>query len=417
MLLALLLTAATALAPIPAPSPTPAPAPAGFGVIQCTPKTINAGGRVEQVKNPIAAALNRARPGDVIQLQAGNYPQFAIGFDKQAPWNARTSGGLPGQPIIVRGVGKVYVVGQGSGDTIAFSQKVPNGHITFENITIIPAGRAGLMFYKTGGNSSYEGFKFYDCDILGGWNHALDRGQNSKWAVWGHSLKDFEFVGRRRPAVIRDIRHEHAFYLQNPRGDITIQNVQATQLGRTFCQFTARPGDGPPGVGTITIKDCVIEDVGIAKGDNYKGGSAITVAGRITGTVLIENNVYRQGFRPELRRLTRPGAPYGTGAVMIWDGGGPPNGTVVLRNNRFEVAPGCGDRPVVSLGGCKTVRLEGANRIVGGAHEVALEIDPMGKNGPRNTPIESLSIDPRTHLEGGAAQRYGRNRSLEQLAD
>lgn len=395
----------------PGHGPTPARAAA---VIACTPKSITLNGRVQPAENPIAMALSRSRPGDVIQLAPGDYPSFAVGFDKQAPWNARTAGGLRGQPVTVRGTGKVRIVGGGSGDTIGFSQQVPNRYITFENLTIVPAGRAAILFAKASANQVYEGFKFYDCDILGSWNHALDRGQTSKWGVWAHSLKDFEFVGRRRPAVIRDIRHEHAFYIQNPRGDVTIQNVQATQLGRTFCQFTARPGDGPPGVGTITIKDCVAEDVCIARGDNFKGGSAITLAGRLTGTIILENNTLRAGFRPELRKLTAAGAPYGTGLLMAWDGGGEPNGTLVLRGNTFEMAPGAGDRPPVSIGGCREVRFEGTNRIVAGASEVALELDPMSGGETRNTRIGELIIDPRTVVEGGIVQQYGRTRSLKE---
>jgi hypothetical protein len=404
--LALLLAAASGAEPAAlAPAPPPA--------IVCTPHAVRIGGRTEPAEHPIAVALSRSRPGDVIQIQAGDYQPFTIGFDKQSPWNARTKGGLPGQPVTVRGVGKVRILA-GSGDTIAFSQDVPNRHIVFENLTIIPSERAGLMFYKARSNQVYEGFKFYDCDILGNWNHGLDRGQSSKWGVWGHSLKDFAFVGRSRPAVIRDIRHEHAFYLQNPRGDLLIQNVQATQLGRTFCQFTARPGDGPPGVGTITVKDCVVEEVGLARGDNYKGGYAFTLAGRLTGTAIFENNVYRQGFRPELRRLTAPNVPYGTGALVAWDGGGEPNGTLVLRNNRFELAPGCGDRPPVSIGGCREVRLEGANKIVSGASKVALELDPMEGGKPRNTPIGKLTVDPKTEIEGTLEHR-GRRRELADL--
>lgn len=405
-----LLAAALVATEAPAESAPSAPPPA----IVCTPDSVIIGGEREPAEHPIALALSRSSPGQVIDIREGDYQPFTIGFDKQSPWAARTKGGLPGQPVTLRGVGKVRIL-PGSGDTIAFSQAVPNRHIVFENLTIIPSERSALMFYKASGNQVYEGFKFYDCDILGNWNHVQDRGQNSKWGVWGHSLKDFAFVGRRRPAVIRDIRHEHAFYLQNARGDILIQNVQATQLGRTFCQFTARPGDGAPGVGTITVKDCVVEDVGIAQGDAFKGGYAFTLAGRHTGTVIFENNVYRAGFRPELRRLSKPGVPYGTGALVAWDGGGEPNGTLVLRNNRFEMAPGCGDRPTVSLGGCREVRIEGTNKIVSGASEVALELDPLDGQKPRNTPIGRIVVDPKTEIQVGVIEERGRRRRLEEL--
>jgi hypothetical protein len=403
------------LSPAAAPGANGTAATTPLPRIVATPTTIVVEGQQQKAKNPIAAAIRNAKPGDIVQIQQGVYPPFTIGFKKDAPWNAKNSG-RPGQPITVRGVGTVRIAPGKSGDTIAISQQVPCGHFVFENLQIEPGNRAGIMFYKASGKQVYDGFKFYDCDILGSWDHLTARGGNSKWGVWGHSLKNFEFVGKKRPAEIKDIRHEHGFYLQNPKGDMLIENVHASRLGRTFCQFTARKGDGAIGVGNITVRNCVVEDVALAAGDNYKGGSAFTVAGRLTGTILFEGNSYRAGFDRSLHRLTGRGAPYGTAAFVAWDNRSGANGLLILRSNKFQMAPGCGDRPVVSIGGCREVRFEGRNHIVAGAAKTALEIDPLnGKGKPSNTPVAKVSVAPSTTVEGGAIKRLGKKASLAQL--
>src|SRR5690606_959193 len=125
------------------------------------------------------------------------------------------------------------------------------------------------------------------------------------------------------------------------------------------------------------LKDCEIRDPGLAPGDAFKGGSAITLGGRHTGEVRLERCHVRVGFNERLRKLTRPGVPYGTGAVVAVDGGeSVPNGKLVLEDCIFEYAKGCGDRPVVSVGGVRELVLEGTNRIVAGGDQPALAIDP-----------------------------------------
>jgi hypothetical protein len=387
-------------------------APVAPPVILCTPGTVLLDGVQKQEPNPIAAALRSAKPGSRIELEPGDYPGFGIGFKKQAPWNAQISGGTKAAPIVVHGKGLVRIVGKG--DTISVSQDVKNGFITFENLVIVPGYRAGVIFAQGRGDWVHEGYRFYDCDILGEWNHLTDSGNSSKWGLWGQSLKDFEFKGVTRPARVRDIRREHGFYILNPRGDVTIENVEAARLGRTFCQFTARARNGAPGVGTLTVRNCRVEDCCLAAGDNFKGGSAFTVAGRLTGTIVFERNTYRAGFVPELARLTKPGAPYGTGAFVAWDGGeAEPNGTLILADNRFEFAPGCGDRALVALGGCRVVELRGANRFVAGAAP-ALEVEPVTPLRPEPSPVDALQIDAATQIQGAIRLR-GEGISREDL--
>ena len=366
--------------------------------------------------NPFAEALTRSQPGTLIEVESGDYPAFTLGFGKGHPGEAMTHGGSPGSPVVVRGIGETKPrLMPGGGDTLAITQAMKVGHIRFENLMFVGGYRAAVIFYKLENpDKSHDGFEFIDCEITGAWDHVARRGTQSKWGIWGHNLKDFVFKGTTKPAVVRDICHEHAFYLQNARGDITLENIQSMRLGRTFCQFTARESDGKPGIGTITVRNCVVEDACL--GDGFKGGAAFTFAGRHEGTILFENNRYRAGFVKAIRELPGKGAPYGTGAFVAWDYKSGPSTKLILRDNDFAMAPGCGDRPLVSIGGCREVELAGTNRFVGGgAEHAAFELDPFDENGPTNTLVGAFKLDPSTVIEGGRIRIAGKFASLEQL--
>ncbi|MCC6408795.1 MAG: hypothetical protein IT453_16655 [Planctomycetes bacterium] len=358
-------------------------------------------------QNPLATALGRAGPGTRILVQSGDYPAFAIGYGKPSPWNAQTGGGNANSPVLIEGQGEVWIRAGKASDTIGISQAVPNGWFTFKNLKIACGYRAGIFFNADGGKSTHAGFRFWDCDVIGGWDHLTQTGQKSKWGVWGSGIAAFEFRGATRRALVQDVRWEHGFYLQNLKGDVLIENVDATRLGRTFCQITARSKEGPAGVGTVTIRNCKIADVGISSGDNYKGGSALTFAGRHRGDIVVEKNVFRAGFAPALRALTREGSPYGTSALVAWDrGAGEANGLLLLRDNDFEMAQGCGDRPLVSLGGCREIRMEGKNRFVSGGQQPALAIDPLDDDGNlANTLVGSLAVSNETVVRGRVMRR------------
>ena len=388
--------------------------------ITCTPGSVQvAGARPAPSKNPIAEALELAGPGSVITVRPGDYPGFQIGFKQDKPWVARTSGGLPGRPIIVRGEGGVVIRPRpGVHDTISITQDIKNGHITFQNMEIEPGERAGIMFFKQG-NKGHDGYHFEDVDIIGSWDHVANSGKKSKWAVWGHSLRDFQYKGVTRLARIENIRLEHAFYLQNLKGNVLLERIAAKRLGRTFCQFTARAKDGPVGVGNIVVRECEVEDIGLSPWDDHKGGSAFTVAGRVKGNVLFENNTYRAGFDRALRRLTRRGAPYGSGAMALWDGGERvPNGRITLRGNHFEFAEGCGDRPVVTIGGCEEILILEGNQFVTGGNYAALSLDPTKNGKPGGALVSKANgtvyIDKRSTFVGGVEIR-GREATEHQL--
>jgi hypothetical protein len=388
MLSLLLLVAGAVADPIPA-------------LIEVTPTSVRvAGAPAEPAAHPLVTALDRAGPGTVIRLDQGQYQPFTIGLKSNAKNNSRTRGGAPGNPIVLEGAGIAKIVAKG-GDTIAIDQASPVGHILFRDLEIVAGSRAGVIFYRQHGGRSHRGFHFEDVRIVGRWDPLAKKGAKSKWGVWGHSLDDFRFTGRSGRSYVRNIRSEHAFYLQNPVGDVTIEGVHARLLGRTFVQLTCRGNDGPVGRGTFLVKDCVVNDVGIAEGDGYKGGSAFTLAGRFEGTAIFEGNSYRAGFNPKLHRLTNPGEPYGTGALVAWDEGQAPNALLVLRDNDFEFASGCGDRPVVAIGGCRKVLILGKNRFHSGGKQPALALDPVRDDGSRiSAPNGSVHVAPLTDIDG-----------------
>lgn len=404
-------------------APAPRVPALALAAIRCTPTTLvleYQGGQKAapaRVKNPIAEALAKAQPGLPVYLEPGDYPPFTIGFQSSSPANSTTHGGQPGLPIVVEGTGPGVRILGSEGDTIAIDQRVDNGWITFKNLTIVPGRRAGVMFYQRKDGKLHQGYSFEDCHILGAYDPATGQGKRTKWGVWGQSLADFRFAGVSAPARIENISEEHAFYLQNVRGPITIENVAARDIGRTFCQFTARVGDGAPGRGDVIVRDCVVEDACIAQADGFKGGSAFTICGRMEGAFVFERNAYRAGFRPERTGFTMPGQPYGTGAFAAWEEGkAGQTGTLVLRDNDFAFAPGCGDRPVVSIGGCTKVLIVGANRFASGGAEAALVLDPLdGQGKPVSTPNGSVYLAPATKLEGDLMLR-GKEPSAEQLA-
>jgi hypothetical protein len=367
------------------------------------------GGRTLQDRQPIARALELAAPGALILVGAGRYPRLGIGFSGNAWWNARTSGGTEITPIRVVGESGVRLVCDEPGDTLAVNQQIENGWIQFESIEFEAGERAGIIFYQGPADKPHRGYHFYDCTIDGLWEHATDSGpHSSKWGVLGHNLADFVFAGRRGRAVVQRIRHEHGFYLQNPQGDLTLERIDAKELGRTFVQITARENSGPPGRGAIVIRDCNVSDVGLAVGDGYKGGSAFTFAGRLAeNTIRVERCTYRAGFDVHLRRLTSPGQPYGTGALVAWDGSEKlANGSLTLSGNRFEFAPGCGDRPVVSIGACGQVLIEGGNQFLAGGDYPALALDPLTATGElKNLPNGPVRIAAGNSFQGRVEKR------------
>lgn len=402
-------TSASDVPPAPAPGtplgslqdPPTAGSVSGELVLDPEGVTLPGGQRITTA-HPLARALEWAAPGARLTLQAGEYGSLGIGHASTRPWNSRAAGGTKLKPVRVVGRGRVRIVAGDQPDAFTIHQQVPCSHVHFEDLEIHAGYRAGVLFSDLADDDAHTGFHFYDCTIDGDFDHLTGEGTPSKWGVLGHDLEDFVFAGRNRRAKVHHTCHEHAFYLQSPRGDITIEKVDGFELGRTFVQIVARERSGPIGRGIVRIVDNHVRDAGIAARDGYKGGSAFTFAGRLTGcTILLEGNRYRAGFRPELLRLRNKNHPYGTGALVAWDEGSDAlNGTLVLRDNDFELAEGTGDRPLVSIGATRRVVIEDDNRFVSGGTWPALHLDPVERDGELRGPANGL-----VHLERGVTLR------------
>ena len=74
---------------------------------------------------------------------------------------------------------------------------------------------------------------------------------------------------------------------------------------------------------------------------------------------------------------------------------------MILRGNEFSFAEGCGDRPVVSIGGCQRVLIVGQNKFVSGGKQPALALDPVNmQNRTISSPNGPVFLAPMTELEG-----------------
>ncbi len=382
--------------------------------IYCTPTTMACERELPvETKYSIAAALTRAAPGARIELAAGDYNGFDIGLDKASARTARTSGGTRAAPIIVLGVGKVRIVEEKN--AIHVSQQVKNGFITFERIDLVSEDGSAILF-EGGEGWIHEGYSFLNCNISGKpVGKAARKAPRSKFGVWGRGLKDFAFCGVGACAKISDLKSGDAFCLQNLRGDVLIENVDARFIGGSFLELSANPQDGPPSEGTLTIRDCRVEECCINAGENVSGECAFSLAGQHNGTILLQGNRYRAGFDQELRKHTRARFPYGTSALVAWDGDGAASiARLILDGNEFEMHTACGDRPLVAIGACKRVELRGANRFVAGANPAALELEPTRKLRPEGSPVQALWIDPWTQFHGSLRWR-GLEVTLEEL--
>jgi hypothetical protein len=370
--------------------------------LYCTPNSWGIVGQpLRPNAHPIVAALKKAQAGSTITLEAGDYAPFTLGLGSSATNNSKCKGGRQDAPLVIDGRGRVRIIGR-DGDTVGIDQRDSVRHITFRGISFLAGRRAALMFYKRDDGKNHVGFFFEDCQILGGFDHVRGTGRHSKWGVWGHRLKNFRFVGVEEPAKVTGLRSEHAFYIQNPQGDVLIENVIGDGLGRTFVQLTCRKRDGPPGRGKFTVRRCRVSNIGLARGDNFRGGSAFTIAGRHRGQLLFEENVFRAGFDKRYGKLKPVGGVHGTGAFVAWQGGEKErNSVLILKNNDFSMAYGCGDRALVAITGCDVVRILGKNVFRSGAFQPALALEPLDDDGNMaGEPNVNVGIVPTTVYEG-----------------
>jgi hypothetical protein len=314
----------------------------------CTPSQIHvtSNGNIVGNSNPIEWAFNQSRPGDLILVEPGDHPKFNIDKswvqDQPMTWiRAR----VPGQTKILK-----HNVGGSS--TIKLSRA---GYVTIQGFEIEPSDTAGIMCDNK--QPVIQSIHFIDCSMDGGYDRYSKSGRQTKWGVLGWTLSDFVWRGGK----ICRIKEEHAFYLHNSSGDITIEDVQIYHVGRTAFQLTARSVDSGyrpnPGSGKITLRN--IDAWDCCLGDYYGGGSAFTFAGRHRDSVLLENVTYRSGFDQALNNAA--GKVVGTGAFVSYHGGGSQNmntTSITLVNCVLEIAPGGGDRDHIQVGAVDTFTMQ-----------------------------------------------------------
>ena len=289
---------------------------------------------------PLPWALERTGPspmlGTKIQLRAGTYAPFEFDPFSSSAQAVGVMGGAPGAPVHVYGENGT-VIGPnntGGGSTMTVRGKVPNHsfhQIRWYDVTWM-GGNAGACILvgacsDANNGIQYNGWKFFNCEMDGGFDHKSGTGFNSKWGMRAYSMSGFLWRG----GTVHDVKQEHGFYMSTFRGNGTIQGVTMWELGRTAIQIVARVDvftclNMPENPGDILINGNYIADIGLQPGD-YHAGTAITITGRQNGITRILDNTVEFGFdtfTPGLRHaiLNMPdypvSKPYGTGAVIHW---------------------------------------------------------------------------------------------------
>lgn len=378
LLAALVLAAAPAAS---APAPTPPRVPTRWTV---SPERAFGGGREFTGPNALWLAIDHARAGDVLDVQAGEYRWGAIGASQSAPQGTREA------PILVRAFGEVRVRRQdhGGGATVAVRR---GNWVTFDGFTF-EGSWTGIHFHPDW-DGNMAGFHFIDCEIDGLWDWKTNTSRHSgglasKWGILAWGLKDFLWQG----GSIHDVRHEHAIYVHNPLGDVTLDGVTIERVGRTALQVRCADRDSgmeglPMGAGRLDISACTIRDTGLAD-----GGSAITLAGRSRQEVRIANNQMEFGSDREFVRnwrARRDGRRFPGGALMVWsEREGWMNGPLRVVDNVIRVGEGAGDRPAIQIGSTPSAALSGNVISVSdldepGTHRRAVVLSPRRANAPQ----------------------------------
>jgi hypothetical protein len=380
--------------------------------IYCTPNTVSFDGGIPQHStNAIAFALTFAAPGAVIELAAGDYHSFDVGTGGTGNRAARTSGGNREQRIIVNGNGHVRIDCGSEGIKIA--QMVPNAFITFQNLEL-RAGKSWAVQFLEGEGWVHEGYQFLDCDIVGKWDHELQKEDGaSRGGLRASGLKDFKFAGLAARAEIRDLKLEHAFSLKNLRGEVLIENVSATRLGGAFVRVASDASESYSNEGSLMIRNCFAEECCLADGDDRRGAGVVTVEGRFDGRMLLQGDSFRTGALAAVAKVPLSRAASQRGILLDWGGtDGASAGRLTLIGNRLESPPGS-PRPQIAIAGCAKLELRGANFLGVAGNGVALELEPIGRAGG-SAPIGALLVDKSTSIQGAISWR-GTEVSLDEL--
>jgi len=335
-------------------------------------------------------AIERAAPGAVIDVAAGEYPWGVLGQNGAGPR------GTQAQPIVVRAQGPVVVRPQdwGGGATLTIHR---GSYVTFEGFKFEASGSG--IFFMPAFPSAQRGWHFIDCEIDGMYDWRADRsrhpsGVKCKWGISSWGLADFLWEG----GSIHDTYWEHAMYHRNPRGDIVVRAATLERLGRTAIQVRcpedeAGQSELPAGRGRFTVEHCTIRDTGLVD-----GGSALTLAGRNTLNVNLISNRIEFGFDASLRRAwqaRRPNQRFGAGAIVIWsERPGWNNGPLRILDNTIRYAPSCGDRSPVQIGSAP--RLVFQRNRVQVADNSDMSAEALAASNPRREPWrDAVQLNPR----------------------
>lgn len=300
------------------------------------------------------ASRNRAElktPGDVIELTPGDYQHFRItqSYDRrcesqivQGPSDVQF--GADPQTVIraqQRGTVSILPNPVGGSQTTYLEW---TGAVTFEGLDFVGDDTMGVGSENPASKrfSYHQGFRdtwFFDCTLDGGFDFETSSGVKNKWGILNYMMGRSAYAGPGwiwSGGSITGVFKEHANYFHNIQGDILLENLLIRHCGRTAFQMTNRIGEGPRGVGNLTFRNLMVEDVCLQQGG---GGSAFSFNGRHTGRIVLDNVAVRLGSSPD---LASPWNNNITGALVVHAGGGTddlPNGDIVVRNCDFQVGP------------------------------------------------------------------------------
>lgn len=281
-----------------------------------------------------------------VYVNAGSYSPFIWRIGATSPQDVNWIGSSAANPVVIEGASGAVIKrnpGAGSDTLLVLSDGNPNhpfNYVTWRNMKFETSTRAGILIGSGADPAAgipFRSWRFENCEIDGLWDHKTGVGNLSMWGMLTWALSDFVWTG----GSVHDIQEQHGFYLHNNLGNVTIEDVDIYETGRTAIQITARKYEGgpllPPNPGNIVIRNCVIADTGLftagltADGqpydDNYHNGQSITIVGRQNGLTEVYGNYVAFGldtFTPGLRAaiLARPdyptNKPYGSGAFVSW---------------------------------------------------------------------------------------------------
>lgn len=256
-------------------------------------RLVHPDGSAEVWKNPLAAGLSFAQPGEYIEVHGdlygsgacrtltfGEKPSF-YGGNYPHPQHGNEIHG-----ITIRGIGDNAQIG-----TVQVSQRMYSTHdLRWEGITVNGEENVHCWIFFQG--QEHVGFEFYSCTANAGTG-------KPKWGWRAHGPpRDFLW----QDCVAADM-FEHGIYWDNARGSATVRNCTFLRCKRTGIQCTNREDSGASGDGLVLIDGNKIIDCG------EHGGGGITIAGHLGPVTIKRNEVV---------------SPFDTYAVVVWGEGGNP---------------------------------------------------------------------------------------------